>query len=195
MRKDYVSTFDGTLASLSAPTRLVYLLILKRKAHKDNKYCKKDQFFHSVENISEASGYKTRAVKYALKELRDLEVIDWTERPGRSTLYTHKKYITIYTPKNYTNEKYTPENPRISCTPANTSIPCTPPMHQVHPTYAPHAPITTKDLTNKDLTTTDWLSDKLLDRLIKEYTIEAINERVVAIKKGTETFIERLDYL
>lgn len=162
-RKDYASQFDGTLASLSAPARTIYLLILKRKAHEDNRYCKKDQFFHSVENWTEASGYKERAVQYALKELRDLGIIEWQERPGRSTLYTHKKYITIYKPK-------------------NKRIPCTPPVHSMHPPCASNAPITTKDLTDKDLTTT-WLNEKLSNTLIAKYGIDAVNDRVVVISK------------
>jgi len=163
MLKDYVSTFDGTLASLSAPTRTIYLLILKRKTHEDKRYCKKDQFFHSVENWAEASGYSIRTIQYSLKELRDLGIIEWEVRPGRSNLYTHKKYITIYKPK-------------------KQSIYCTPPMHQMHPTPAPNAPITTKDLTVKDLTTTHtWLNDQLLNSLIAQYGKEAVDDRVVVI--------------
>jgi hypothetical protein len=160
MRKNYVSTFDGTLSSLSAPARTIYLLILKIKAHQDNRYCKKDQFFHSVEKFVEISGYKNRAVKYALQELRDIKVLDWIERPGRSTLYTHIKYITIFNP----------------------CKPCTTVVHLMHPTHAPNAPITTKDLTNKDLTTT-WLDDQLRDKLIKSHGEQAVNDRVVVISK------------
>lgn len=163
MRKDYVSKFDGTLASLSAPARTIYLLILKIKAHEDNKYCLKDQFFHSVEKFVEISGYETRAVKYALKELRELKIVDWIERPGRSTLYTHKKYITIYTPKN-------------KCTL------CTPLMHLMHPTHAPDAPITTKDLTTKDLTTTDDLEFKTYNEFVRQFGKERVDVVVKSLK-------------
>jgi hypothetical protein len=110
-RKDYTKNFNGTLASLQEATRLIYLLILRHKTHKDNKYCLKNQFFHSVKWFADESGYTERTVINAFNDLKKLNILDWRERPGRSTLYTVKVFIP----------------------PHRNDFRFTPPLNQIHP--------------------------------------------------------------
>jgi len=146
-RKDYTSNFNGTLASLQEATRLIYLLTLRYKAHEDNEYCLKDQFFHSIKWFADESGYSERTVINAFNDLKKLNIIEAEERPGRSTLYTVKVFIPPH------------KNQRIRFTTD---------MNQIHTTPESDSPITTIDLTTIDLTTTHkWLKDSLLTKAIR----------------------------
>jgi hypothetical protein len=158
-RKDYTKYFDGSLASLPEATRLIYLLALRNKAHKDNRYCLKDQFFHSVKWFADESGYTERTVINAFNDLKKLKILDWQERPGRSTLYTVKVFIP----------------------PHKNDFRFTPPLNQIHPTPESDSPITTRDLTNIDLTTTQ-INVKKYNDMVQEFGKETVDVVVESIR-------------
>lgn len=85
----------------------------------------------SVRTIEKRTCLSERAVRSSVRQLEELGILKRNERAGRST------YYIINTSKIY---------PCTTCTPAPSAPP---PLHQVHPTPAPGAPITIIEPSNE----------------------------------------------
>jgi hypothetical protein len=129
------------------------------RAYQDNDHCLKNQFFHGIDTLASLANMSHKHTVYAIKELIDRGILKRYPRPGRSTIY-----------------EYIPCQPSVLETPPTSTQKTLPPS--VFTT--PH---NNSDLTDLDLTTTQWLCGKLLDDLVNKYGKEAVSNRVVVISK------------
>ena len=117
-----------------------------------------ESFFHAVNTLATLTGISERSCQYALNELVNHGILKRTERPGHSTLYTFIQTADLAATLHPSPAEFAP-HPRKICTHNNS------------------------DLTDSDLTTTEWLTEKLSNTLVAKYGPQAVSDRVVVISK------------
>lgn len=117
-----------------------------------------ESFFHAIETIARLAGISECSTRRGLEDLVRKGILKRTERPGHSTLYTFIQTADL----------------ALFDTPLLPNLIPHPSQIDTH---------NNSDLTNSDLTTTVWLTEKLSNTLVAKYGPQAVSDRVVVISK------------
>jgi len=176
---------DKTYKGLSPKARIMFGVVVDVRAHQDNEFCLKNQFFHAIDTLADLADLSHKHAVYAIKELIDRGILKRYPRPGQSTLYEYIPYepSVVRTPP-----------PSVFKTPP-PSVPTTP-----HNNCIEQIQLTTTNNVNEEVVVVfeksvrkeeetidmkfDWIDDLSLESLIKKHGEKYVLDRAIPINKA-----------